>query len=277
MGNKLRECLICIVLVLLIGFIGFIVGRKRVSLGEQITDTTELNLSLDGIKINQNPSDGDMLDVRVEIPDGSGNKEFIATAFEIYRLVDQKLSEDEISFDKMRIQVCSGHWQRDYVIFTGYSVKLDEKDISLKSFWADAVNLQTPETKMVNTMARPSAFRELAHALFVMMSVDSDTTADFKISNGKNLQINLYANDMDRLFEYVADVLIVSQVSAEQTNVFLDKVTVYAEVIASKERDKEREYSENLVIKFDYRYLDMLTDSRISTADFIEHVYISID
>jgi len=274
MSKKYREWIVYAIIILIIGYLGFIVGKKRVSLGEQIIDTTHLNLSLDGMCANQNPSESDMLDVQVEIAGEPSEKKFITSAFQAYRIVDQKLSEDGLQFERIRVQVFSDHWQRDYVMPSGYTLKLDEKEIGIDSFWADTINIQTPETKMINSMARPSTFEELVQALFTTSTLGADVDACFSISYGNDLMIEIHVGEKTELFDFISDALIATQVSAEQTHVFLEKVIINA-IIDENEDDDHKRYEEMILIEFDYKYLDMLTNAKISLSDFMNHVYIS--
>jgi hypothetical protein len=274
MSKKYREWIVYAIIILIIGYLGFIVGKKRVSLGEQIIDTTHLKLSLDGMCVNQNPSDSDMLDVQVEITGEPSEKKLITTAFQAYRIVDQKLSEDVLQFERIRVQVFSDNWQRDYVMPSGYTLKLDEKEIGINSFWADTINIQPPETKMINSMARSSVFEELVQALFTASTLGADVDACFSISYGNDLMIEIHVGEKTELFDFISDALIATQVSAEQTHVFLEKVIINA-IIDEKEDDDQKRYEEMILIEFDYKYLDMLTNAKISLSDFMNHVYIS--
>jgi len=277
-----------IIVVIIFGSLGFISGRQRASLGETIVDTTNLNLSLQGMKIMPNPSEASMLDVRVDINENASDLSYISTAYEVFRKVETALGDESKEFEKICVQICSGYWQRDYVFNVGKSSELESKEISTRNFWVETIENESPDLKMTNTMARSSAFVELADALFQAESIGTKSTATFSISYGKNLRIRIESNDSKNLFDVVASALVCTQVSAEKTNMFLDKITVYVE----KSGDEEVDFSEfldslgdsdsinlgennELTIKFDYRYLDMVSDGRISVSDFFEHVYIS--
>ncbi|MCK5743958.1 MAG: hypothetical protein KAH30_04415 [Caldisericia bacterium] len=288
MNSKMLILVGAIIVVIIFGSLGFISGRQRASLGETIVDTTNLNLSLQGMKIMPNPSEASMLDVRVDIDEDASDLSYISTAYEVFRKVETALGDESKEFEKIRVQICSGYWQRDYVFNVGKSSELESKEISTRNFWVETIENESPDLKMTNTMARPSAFVELADALFQAESIGTKSTATFSISYGKNLRIRIESNDSKNLFDTVASALICTQVSAEKTNMFLDKITVYVK----KSGDEEVDFSESLdslgdsdlinlsgsnelTIKFDYRYLDMVSDGRISVSDFFEHVYIS--
>ncbi|MEZ4812248.1 MAG: hypothetical protein R2883_01950 [Caldisericia bacterium] len=222
-------------LVLLFGSLGFISGRQRTSSGNIISDISVLKLGYPGVRISQNPTDHEMLDVRVEIGDEAQETEYFLTAFEITNRIVEKLEEITLGFESIRLEICSGNWKTTYIVDVSKSRELKNGDLSVRSFWVDVVLRNTPKLEMINTAAKPSIFLDLVDIIYRTSHIGIDTKTSFQFEGSNNLSVGIELENFDSWQDELSDLLICIQIVADETDVYIDKVNVLMKNLSTED------------------------------------------
>ncbi len=255
-----------VALILLFGSLGFISGRQRISSGNIVSDVSVLKLDYPGVNISQNPTDHEMLDVRVEIADESQETECFLTAFEVSNRLVEKLNETKHSFKSIRLEVCSGNWKTTYIVEVSKFEELKSGDVSVRSFWVDVILRNTPKLEMINTAAKPELFLSFLGEIYKVSHPGTDRKYLFNFEGTKNLSVDIELVSFDSWQDELSDLLICIQIAADEIDVYIDKVNLLMTNLSS---------GDVILVKFDYKYLDQLEKGLLTVEGFLDHLFLS--
>ncbi|HOO97148.1 MAG TPA: hypothetical protein PKV16_02595 [Caldisericia bacterium] len=260
--NRRHFLYFCVAVGVLSLVLGFVYGSGSAKTGEELRNVTKLDITIPGVRLIPNPTVDGLLDASIEVDRYATDTEISCTAFEVLSKIIRADVENS-SFETARIQVKSGMWQTEFSFSLSAAKELKDGGIDLREFWVESVKNQTPKREMINTTARVDTFCEYAESLFNSKSIGEKTNTRFTVTSGKNLKVTSEIESTGSVSSIVAKMLICTQVAAEKSGVYLDKVTIEAKV-----------ENQEILVKFDYRYLDLLTDGKISMEEFRGHMYI---